>query len=127
MIIVNVQFKNIEVVKFNIREGVEFKICFDDGEERCINKSSLIEDSAALAEEVFLDIRKMEKRYNQQYGGDSFDDVIIIRFDDDEKIMQKMAGFFQKVKEKIKTIRSSTDATNYLDKVNEINKSKLEF
>ncbi|MFC1728568.1 hypothetical protein ACFLZ7_03835 [Nanoarchaeota archaeon] len=127
MIIVNVQFKSVEVVKFNVKEGIEFKINFDDGEARTINRSSLIENPEALAEETFIEIRKMEKRYNQQYGGDSFDDVIIIRFDDEEKIMQKMAGFFQKVKDKVKLIRSSSDASNYLDKINDVNRSKIEF
>jgi hypothetical protein len=127
MIIVNVQFKSVELVKFNIKEGIEFRISFDDGVERSINKSSLIEDPEALTEEIFKEIRSMEKRYNQQYGGESFDDVIIIRFEDEEKAMQKMAGFFSKVKEKVKDVKSSIDATNYLDKINQINKSRMDF
>ena len=128
MIIINIKFKSIQVVKFGVKEGIEFSICFDDGgEDRCINKTNLIESPEALAEEIFLEIRKMEKRYNQQYGGDLFDDVILVRFDEEEKTLQRLAGFFMKVKEKVQNIKTAKDSRGYLDKINEIKQLKMQF
>ena len=126
MIIVNVKFKNIAISKFDIKKGLEFKICFDDGEERCINKASLIEDPMELTETIFQEIRQMVKRYNQQYGSDTFDDVVIIRFENEDTSRQKMSNFFSKVQEELRTMRSVAPS-NYLRKIEEINKIKVEF
>ncbi len=127
MIIVNIQFKSVEVIKFDVKEGVEFKICFDDGIERCINKASIIQDPEALAEEIFMDIRKAEKRYNRQYGGDVMDDVIVVRFENEDATLQKLAGFFLRVKDKMANIKFSKEAKDYLNKISEIKRLRTDF
>lgn len=127
MIIVNIRFKSVEVVKFDLKEGIEFKICFDDGVERCINKTSSIQDPVTLAEEIFMEIRKAEKRYNQQYGGEVMDDVIIVRFENEEATLQKLAGFFLRVKDKVANVKSSKEAKDYLNKISEIKRLRTDF
>lgn len=126
MIIVNVKFKNMAITKFDIKKGLEFRICFDDGEDRCITKASLIDDPMGLTENIFQEIRQMVKRYNQQYGSDTFDDVVIIRFDNEDTSRTKMSNFFSKVQEELRAMKS-IPSSNYLRKIEEINRMKMEF
>ena len=61
MIIVNVKFTSIEVSKYTRTELV-LKINFDDGiKERFLEKRSNLESVEELTDEVFTEVRKLEK------------------------------------------------------------------
>ncbi len=124
-----VKLKKITVNKFSPKEKtVELDIHFNDGADKEITKKIGIDDPRKLSEDVIIEIRNLEKRANQKFDGESIlDSIVNIVFDDEDKTLSKMSTFFSKLCDKIDSIRTTTDASGYIDLINKVNSMKFEL
>lgn len=125
-----VKLKKITVNNFSPKEKtVEIDIHFNDGADKEITKKIIgIDDPRKLAEELILEIRNLEKSSHQKFDGESILDTIVnIVFDDEDKILSKLSMFFSKLCEKIDSVRTTTDASGYIDLINKVNSMKFDL
>ena len=125
-----VKLKKITVNNFSPKERtVELDIYFNDGSDKEITKKIRgIDDPRKLAEDVILEIRNLEKRANQKFDGESIlDSIVNIVFEDEDKTLSKMSMFFSKLCDKIDSVRTTTDASGYIDLINKVNSMKFEL
>jgi len=117
MIVVTVKPTKAELVEFSIKdETAEFNIYFDDGEERRISFKQKVGNSEELAEKMLAEMRSMSKKYHQKYIDDA-DEILVIKFENEEDSAKKLVRFFEKVKDNIKAIKQTKNAQGYLDTV----------
>ncbi len=117
MIIVNVIPKKIELVDFNIKDNsAEFNIYFNDGLDRKVSLSRVLNDSEALSEQMVTEMRSLAKKNNMGLTGD-WDEILVIRMDKEDESTRKLMGFFDRVRERMKDIKQTRSATGFLDKV----------
>lgn len=125
MIIVNVKFTSIEVSKYT-RSELVLKINFDDGiKERTLEKKSNLESAEELTDEVFTEVRRLEKELNDQKTGDFLEDVVIVRIEDDEKISEKMQNAFRRIKEDMRKLKTGAITDNYLQDITMFQRTKI--
>lgn len=106
---VDVVLKRAEVLKFDARTGsVEFRIIINDGKDKAIQRSQIIEDSEALAKNVFQEIRTKMKELHKS---SSLDDeplatVTMVRIQGDEEVLiERLTKFFGSIREKMKNAK----------------------
>ena len=117
MIIVNVIPKKIELVDFNIKDNsAEFNIYFNDGLDRKVSLSRVLNDSEALSEQMVTEMRSLAKKNNMGLTGD-WDEILVIRMDKEDESTRKLMGFFDRIKERMKDIKTTRSAAGFLDKV----------
>jgi len=126
MIVVNVIFKTVEIGKYVRNAPITLKITFDDGyKERSFEKVTSVENAEALTQEVINDVRKMEKEAHTDTSGGFLDDVVIVRFgDDEEKTEAKLQNTFRRIKEELMKLKTMTTAQDYLQRIAMFQKSK---
>ncbi|MEM4336491.1 MAG: hypothetical protein QXG86_00605 [Candidatus Woesearchaeota archaeon] len=125
MIIITVKPTKAELVDFSISdETAEFNIFFDDGQERKISFRQNINNSEELAEKMIAEMRAMSKKYHQKYLEDA-DDILVVRFDNEDEVVKKLTRFFEKVKDNIKSVKQLKDARGYLDTVTRAKKIEM--
>ena len=124
-----VKFKKITVDKFSPKEKtVELDIYFNDGADKEITKKIGVDDPRKLAEAIVLEIRNLEKSMHQRFNGESIlDSIVNIIFEDEDKTLGKLTMFLSRVCEKIDAVRTSRDASGYLDLINKVNSMVFEF
>lgn len=117
MIIVNVIPKKIELVDFNIKDNsAEFNLYFNDGIDRKVSLSRVLNNAEALSEQMVTEMRSLAKKNNMGLTGD-WDEILVIRMDNEDESTRKMMGFFDRVKERMKDIKTTRSAAGFLDKV----------
>jgi DNA helicase IV len=122
MIIVNVIPKKIELVDFNIKDNsAEFNLYFNDGLDRKVSLSRVLNDSEALSEQMVTEMRSLAKKNNMGLTGD-WDEILVIRMDKEDESTRKLMGFFDRIRERMKDIKLTRSAAGFLDKVH---KSKM--
>jgi len=124
-----VKFKKITVNKFSPKErSVELDIHFNDGADKEITKTISIDDPRKLAEAIIFDIRNLEKSMHQKFNGESIlDSTVNIVFEDEDKTLNKLTLFLSKIYEKVDAVRTTTEASGYIDLINKVNSMKFEF
>lgn len=124
-----VKMKKISVTKFSPKEKtVELDIVFNDGSDKEITKKVAVGNPGDLANEVVLAIRSLEKSRHQQFDGESIlDSVLNVLFEDEDKTLSRLTGFFSKLCDKVDAIRTSTHAEGYMDMINKVSSMKFEF
>jgi len=117
MIIVNVIPQKIELVDFNIKDNsAEFNLYFNDGLDRKVSLSRVLNDSEALSEQIVTEMRSLAKKNNMGLTGD-WDEILVIRMDKEDESTRKLMGFFDRIKERMKDIKTTRSAAGFLDKV----------
>ena len=125
MIVVTVKPTKAELVDFSIKdETAEFTIYFDDGEERKISFRQKISHPEEMAEKMIAEMRAMSKKYHQKYV-DEADEILVIKFENEDDSSKKLARFFEKVRENIKSIKQMRNAQGYLDTINRAKKIEI--
>ena len=124
MIIVNIVFKMIEIAKFSRGEPLVLKVTFNDGKERIIEKTTNLENVEEFTQIIINEARKISKEANAKNTGGFLDDVVQIRFgDDEEKAEEKLYHAFARVKEDVKRMRMQ-NGQNLLQRVSMIQGAK---
>jgi len=126
MIIVTVKPTKAELIDFSVKdETAEMNIWFSDGNDDhkiAINRKIL--NSEELAEQMIVEMRRLVKKYHNP-DTDSYDEILVVKFENEEDAVKKMNRFFERVKEKIKEVKGMKVAKGYLDTINRA--KKLEF
>ncbi len=126
MIVITVNFRFVEVSKYERNQPVQLKIFFDNGsEEKFIEKSTNLENIEEFTQDVINSARKIEKEANAGASGSFLDDVVMVRFgEDEEKTELKLSRVFSRIKEDIKNLRINDSPQSYLQRLAMIQNAK---
>ena len=125
MIVITLNFTAIEVSKFARNEPMILKVFFNDGKDRFLEKSTNLENVEEFTQQVINEARKLAKESNAKSSGGFLDDVVMVRFgEDEEKLEEKMINAFRRVKEDMKRLKTINTPQNYLQKLAMFQKSK---
>lgn len=106
---VDVVLKRAEVLKFDARTGaVEFRIVINDGKDKAIQRSQIIEDSEALAKNVFQEIRTKMKELHKSSSleDEPLATITLVRISGDEEVLiERLTKFFGSIREKMKNAK----------------------
>jgi len=128
MYLVNIKFRKIEVSNFTPKDGPEVKIHFNDGKDKFMTKILADSKPEALSEEVFKDARMLAKKQNRAWDTDDvLNDVIVVRIENEDDVLKRMASFFSRLQEKAKYIKGSRQVSGYLFAVENYKTLKLDF
>jgi len=130
MKIVSLEIKKIEVGKFFPKENrVELDIFFNDGSDKEIFKMVDISDAKGSAEDIFEDLRKLEKNIHKNNSHEELivDNYVNIVIENEDSLIKEVSEFIQKIKNKIEEIRQKNVAEGYLDMIRELKNLKAEF
>lgn len=126
MIVITVKFIAVEVVKYIRNEPLILKISFNDGsQERAFEKAANLDNIEEFSIEVMNEARKIEKQANEGNTGRFLDDVVMVRFgEDEEKTMDRLNRAFRKIKDEIKGLTAGDTPQNYLQKMAMLQRAK---
>ena len=130
MKIISLEIKKIEVGKFFPKEDkVELDIFFNDGSDKEIFKIVDTSDSERAAEDILVDLRKLEKNIHKNSENKELivENYVNIIIKDEDNLVKEISGFIQKVKNKIDEIKQKDVAEGYLDIIRELKNLKVEF
>ena len=130
MKIVSLEIKKIAVGKFFPREDkVELNIFFNDGSDKEIFKIVDISDSERAAEDILIDLRKMEKNIHKNSEDKELivDNYINIIIKNEDNLVKEISAFIQNIGNKINEIKQKDVAEGYLDIIRELKNLKVEF
>lgn len=126
---VDVAFKRMEVANFDPRqEVVEYRIIFNDGKDRGIQKNGKIEDPQQEATALIKEIReKLKALHNERsLDDDPLANIVMVRSkQDDEELLEKIARFLNSVKERIRVAKLSK--LSYADMEKKVKGMTTEF
>ena len=120
----------MEVGKFFPKENrVELDIFFNDGSDKEIFKMVDISDAKGSAEDIFEDLRKLEKNIHKNNSHEELivDNYVNIVIENEDSLIKEVSEFIQKIKNKIEEIRQKNVAEGYLDMIRELKNLKAEF
>jgi len=129
MKIVSLEVKKIRVGQFfpNKKE-VELNIAFNDGVDKEIFKTVDTVNPDTSAENILLDLRKLEKKiHKEETEGTIIDNFTNVVIKDEEELIKEISKFINKVSIKIGEISNKKVAEGYLDRIRELKSLKLEF
>jgi len=125
MIVVTVKPTKAELVDFSLKdENAEFNVYFDDGEERRVSFRQKIGHPEEMAEKMIAEMRAMSKKYHQKYVEEE-DEILVIKFENEDDSVKKLMRFFERIKETIKNIKQTRNAQGYLDTINRAKKLEM--
>jgi hypothetical protein len=126
---INIKLKEVRVNDFSPKDRkVEIDVLFNDGSLKEISKRVEITDPEGLAYQIIQEIRDMEKGMHKRFTGESIlDGVVNIIFSDEDKILQKMFGFFSKVCDKVSDVINCREPSNYISLINKVSSLRCEF
>lgn len=131
MIITHVKFLKAEVEKFSLKDPVQIKIHFSDGNNKMITLKVPLANIEDEAHKAVLAVRAYMKEINQDttgYPADNFlDNFVNVVIEDEDKVEEKMKGFFRKIHEKKHQLGGSRMHSGYLDMVNQGRNLNIEF
>ena len=129
MKIVGLEIKKIGIGKFFPKDGkAELCIMFNDGDDKELLKTVDVSDSAGAAENILIDLRKMEKEIHKIYEeGSIMDNFVNVVIKDEDELIKEISGFIQRVGIKIEEINNKKEAEGYINIIRELKNMKLEF
>jgi len=130
MKIVSLEIKKIRIGKFFPREDkVELDIFFNDGSDKEIFKIVNISDSERAAEDILMDLRKMEKNIHKDSENRELivDNYVNIVIKNEDSLIKEISLFIQNVGNKINEIKQKDVADGYLDVIRELKNLEVEF
>ena len=130
MKIISLEIKKIGVGKFfPKRDKVELQIFFNDGSDKEIFKIVDATNAVSAAEDILIDLRKMEKNIhkNNENKENIVDNYINIVIKDEDQLVDEIAGFILNVKKKIDEIKQKNVAEGYLDIIRDLKNLEIEF
>jgi len=128
MIIITVKPLKAELVDFSIKEETaEMNIWFTDGnDEHKLAVSRRIENCEEMAEQMIAEVRRLVKKSHTPDSSD-YDEILTVRFENEDDTVKKLQRFFERVKEKIREVRMMKSAKGYLDTLTRAKKFEVEF
>jgi len=130
MKIVSLEIKKIRIGKFFPKEDkVELNIFFNDGNDKEIFKIVDISDSVRAAEDILMDLRKLEKNIHKNNEDNELivDNYVNIVIKNEDSLIKEISLFIQNVGNKINEIKQKDVAEGYLDVIRELKNLKVEF
>jgi hypothetical protein len=130
MKIVSLDIKKIGIGKFFPKEDkVELDIFFNDGSDKEIFKIVDTSDAESAAEDIFTDLRKLEKNIHKSNDNKELivDSCVNIVIKNEDNLIKEISEFIQKIKNKIDGIKQKNVAEGYLDMIRELKNLKVEF
>ena len=127
MIVVTVKPLKAELIDFSVKEETaEMNLWFSDGaDEHKLAISRRIENSEELAEQMIGEMRRLAKK--QHTPDNDYDEILTVRFENEEDAVKKLQRFFERVKEKIREVKIMRSAKGYLDTLTRAKKFEVEF
>lgn len=122
------EVKGVSVANFDPKSNsIIFKIKFSKNNlPQEIVKSFNFTDTAALVAEVMKEMKKKDKVMDLDEA-DFLADYQVVDFVDEEDAEEKLLNFFNRIKEKVRVLRKSTNATNYMKLFDEIKIARMEL
>jgi len=131
MIIAHVKFQKAEVEKFSLKEPVQIRVHFSDGNNKMLNMTMPLQDIEDEAHKAVIGVRKYVKEINQDpdaYPNDGFlDNFVNVVIENEENVEERMKGFLRKILEKKNQLSGSRIHSGYLDTVNQVKSIKVDF
>ncbi len=130
MKIIGIEVKKITVGRFFPKEAkLELDILFNDGADKEIFKVVDVSDAEKSAEDILIDLRKLEKNIHKstETTESIVDNAINIVIKEEEKLIKEISQFIQKAKNKMDEIKNKNVAEGYLDIIRELKNLKVEF
>jgi len=130
MKIVSLEIKKIRIGRFFPREDkVELDILFNDGNDKEIFQIVDISDPTRAAEDILMDLRKMEKNIHKDSENRELivDNYVNIVIKNEDGLIKEISSFIQNVGNKISEIKQKDVAEGYLDVIRELKNLKVEF
>ena len=129
MKIVGLELKKITIGKFFPREDkVELDILFNDGADKEIFNVVNASDPQNSAENILIDLRKLENTIHKNYGGEFIvNNVVNIVIKEEDRLVKEISQFIQQIRNKMNDIKNKNVAEGHLDRVRELKKLKIEF
>lgn len=125
---VRINIKKIEVTRFSIREGVDLNIFFDDGSNKCLQYSTVLDNAADDAKNIITKIQIYEKAQNKVFDADDvLDSFISVVIENDEEIIEKMKTFLSRIKDDRTRLKGYGSHTGYIESLNKMQKKSIEF
>ena len=123
---VNIKIKEIRVVDFSARDcSAEFEIYFDKYKTV---KKLVIDDPSELAHDLIVEIRRKVKEANKRPESDDIlDNIVTVRVEKEEEVINKLSLFLGKLADKINEIKSTKMASNYMNSVSNVKNMGLVF
>jgi len=127
MIVVTVKPLKAELIDFSVKEETaEMNLWFSDGaDEHKLAINRRIENSEELAEQMIGEMRRLAKK--QHTPDNDYDEILTVRFENEEDSVKKLQRFFERVKEKIREVKMMRSAKGYLDTLTRAKKFEVEF
>ena len=128
MITADVKIQRVEIEKFSLKEPSEFKIFFNDGNNKALVFISKLDNPEEEAGKIIEKIRNYEKELNSKGVDDDdfLDKFVNVRINDEEKVTAKISMFIAKIKDETKKL-SGHGSVGYLDALNRVKSNKVEF
>ena len=126
---IRLSISSIKVNKFFPRDGtVEFIVNFDDGSEKEITKSFIINEPDKDAKSLIEDIKKVAfSVFNKFDGRNVLESEIKLYFANESEINQNLSTFLRNIKTKVESVRNKKSSEGYIDMIKAVNSMKLFF
>jgi len=124
MKVVNVKFISVEIMKFS-RDDLFLRINFTDGvENRNIEKQTDLSKIDEFVRTIIGEVRIIEKNANRSTTNSFLDDAMMILFENDEELEERLANVFRRIKEDVRKTRTQKLAQNYLQNITNMQNAK---
>jgi len=128
MIIITIKPLRAELIDFSVKEETaEMNIWFTDGaDEHKLAINRKIVNPEELAEQMIIEMRKIVKK-NHTPQSNGYDEILAVRFENEDDAVKKLQRFFEMVKEKVREVKMIKTAKGYLDTLTRAKKLEIEF
>lgn len=129
MKIINIRFRKLRVGSFNAQRGsVSLEIFFNDGMEKQITRTTIIDDPQALAHSIVDEIKDMEKNIHYEFDDNSaLQSYVSVLIQNEDIAIENIVRFLSQVSHRVKIILSSKLAEGYLDRIKELNRMSIDI
>ncbi|HLD15959.1 MAG TPA: hypothetical protein VJB94_05280 [Candidatus Nanoarchaeia archaeon] len=122
------EVKGVSVANFEPKNSsIVFKIKYTknntNGE---LIKTFNFSDAASLVSEVMREIKRKDNVVDLDEE-DFLADYQVVDFVDQEEVEEKLLNFFNRIKEKVRILKKSTNASNYMKLFDEIKIARMEL
>ena len=125
---IRVSIKKIEVEKFSLREGVNLKIFFDDGSNKCLAYASMLENVPEDVKNIITKLTIYEKAQNKALDADDFlDNFVSVIIENEEEMLEKMKNFLSRIRDDRSKLKSYGSHVGYIESLNKMQKKSIEF
>ena len=125
---IKVAVQKMQVSRFHPKEPIEFKIFFNDGEDKCLMYETDLATPVMDATAVIGKIKRYEKDKNRPLEVDHFLDAHVNVFiHNEEEMAEKIVSFFKRVKDEKARLTSMRDHSQYMKNLNSMHGIKTNF